>query len=118
MTTSSLRPDLTEADPREVTDYLVGLGWTDVATNNEELALLVECEGDRDLEADLDAFVPTPNYRPTPAVIKTHLGHLKFFRDEVRSGAQAAKPAAERLAQLEHGLADLIDWTRLTDDRL
>ena len=114
---SSLRVDLRQCDGREVTEYLQGLGWSDVTTNREDHidALLVEAAGDRDLEADLDGFRPTApigEYRPMPEAVRTHAGHLKAFRDAVRAGQ------APTLAQTQHVLADVIDWLRLQEERL
>lgn len=49
-----------------------------------------------------------------PQAVKDHLGHPGDFRDAVRDGSQAAKDMATRAAQLEHVLADVIDYIRLT----
>ena len=66
------------------------------------------------------AFTPTLPYDPTwtfgradlPYAMRDHLGHMKSFRDSQRAGSSLT------LAQTQHALADVIDWLRLTDDRL
>lgn len=43
---------------------------------------------------------------------RTHAGHLRDYRDAVRAGQS---PTA---AQTQHVIADIIDWLRLSEDRL
>ena len=61
--TLSIRYDLVTADGVEITEYLMGLGWTKVTTeldvNVDPPVAIIEAEGTGNLETDLDAFVPT-----------------------------------------------------------
>ena len=47
-----------------------------------------------------------------PRVLRAHAGHLRDFRDAVRDGVPVTN------AQTLHVIADIIDWVRLSDDRL
>lgn len=64
-------------------------------------------------------FAVNTDWRPAMhAAIRAHAGHLKSFRDAMRNGSQVTKTMAVRAEQMEHVLADVIDWIRLTEDRL
>lgn len=58
-------------------------------------------------------FAFDPGWRPAlHDAIRTHAGHLRDYRDAVRAGQS---PTA---AQTQHVIADIIDWLRLSEDRL
>lgn len=58
-------------------------------------------------------YFETPLWRmPLPEVLRTHASHLKDFRDAVRAGTPLTN------AQTLHVIADIIDYIRLTEDRL
>lgn len=68
---------------------------------------------DQELEVLYAGFTFDPLARPLlPQAFRTHAGHLRDYRDAVRAGAL---PTA---AQTQHVIADIIDWLRLTEDRL
>lgn len=75
-----------------------------------------ETEDDATLAAAYAGFTPTAtdevNYRSLAPILRTHLGHLRDFRDLVRGGGT---PTA---AQAYHVMADIIDYIRLSEDRL
>lgn len=64
-------------------------------------------------------FTVDPGWRPElHEAIRTHAGHLLAFEAAVRDGTQAAKTQAQRASEMEHVLADVIAYIRLTEDRL
>lgn len=83
--TLSVRYDLTDADGLEITEYLSNLGWTKITTNVDENVnppvVFIEAEGSRNLDADLDSFLPTKargEYLPAvPQQVKDALARLK-----------------------------------------
>lgn len=112
-----LRPELADANPSEVADYLLGLGITSAVT---ALADGMYIETDVDATAALSAFTPTVSADaeyiakvPTTSAVAQHLQHIKDFRTAIRSGGTAPS-----LAQTQHVLADVIDALRLLDARL
>lgn len=112
-----LRPDLINANPVELGEYLRVNGVTSAITLTAD-GLLIET--DIDADALMSAFVSTTTRDeefvapvPASAPVATHLQHLKDFRNTVRSGGPAPT-----LAQTQHVLADVIDALRLLDARL
>lgn len=73
------------------------------------------------LDAAVAAYVEERDWRPPlPDAIRTHVGHLRDFRNAVRAGTFGnGMTAAQRRDATEHVIADLIDGLRLMlDDRL
>lgn len=113
----------------EIAEHLrdTGVAFILVEPHDDGYAVEVEEADEAAALAALDGWTPVTrvadgaldDFKPGLATaIRLHAGHLKNFRDEVRAGTQSQKIMADRAAQLEHVVADLIDWVRLTDDRL
>lgn len=84
-------------------------------------ALYVTHDDDAAVAAALTTFVHDPDWRaPLPDVIRTHVGHLRDFRNGVRAGTfGSGMTAAQRRDATEHVIADAIDALRiLVDERL
>ncbi|MBA3403957.1 MAG: hypothetical protein H0U13_04590 [Gemmatimonadaceae bacterium] len=111
-----VRVDLAGADGAEVTEYLVSQGFNEVTTRLADNALVVEVASGGDLSAALLAFLPTAQrgmWRPPmPPALRAHTSHLRDFAALVRAGLPITN------AQTLHALSDIIDWIRVTEDRL
>lgn len=122
------RPDILAADPTEVSERLRLAGLTGVRTSRAAGFLnILSDQGDAAVEAALAGWVPTSSgfdgtpesasWRSgLPPAFLPHAIHLRDYLLSVRSGAQAVRTAAQRQAEAEHVIADLIDAIRLLVD--
>ena len=94
-----MRPDLAGTDGVELTEYLEKLGILGVATEPMEMedgteVVLVQCDGDADLDAAIDGFVPTAArgeyVTPVPDNVKQAVAFLKTRADAGDNSAKAS----------------------------